>query len=323
MRSIQSQYTFPLSAVKPLDGLLRYREHCLSATRAALGGGRRRREHSPVTGALLESYGEVEGLAYARCPESGSVFLVELPVPEAWGRLLCEVSGYRHSPEAFHAGLARSRADHVYAPKLEWIEDALRLQGLRSPALLEVVTAPSDFSALLRESGSFADVLTVDETELATAPKRLSGDRLVDAAVLLESLDRAHDPEALLRVVAERLVEGGLLFVTDLVASGFDLAVLGLRSLYLYPPDRANCFSLEGLCTLLRRAGFGLLEVSTPGVLDIEIVRAHLRRDPTLPVSAFERQVLDADDDTRQAFQAFLQQQSLSSFARIVARKPG
>jgi len=258
---------------------------------------------------------------YLRCPETGSLFLADLPEPRSWADLLAEVSRHRRSPEAFHAGLAQSRSDHVYAPKLAWIEETLRLQGLKQPTLLEAVTPPSDFTALLRESGSFAEVVTVDEMALRMGGPGAGAAGPVQAAVLLESLDRVDDPAALLRAVTDRLATGGLVFVTALVASGFDLAVLGLRNLYLYPPDRTNAFTLVGLSTLMERSGLTLQEVSTPGVLDVEIVKAHAQRDPSLPLSAFERQLLSADRDTQQAFQAFLQQQGLSSFARLVARK--
>lgn len=110
--------------------------------------------------------------------------------------------------------------------------------------------------------------------------------------------------------------------MTALVASGFDLAVLGLKSLYLYPPDRANCFTLRGLSMLLEQAGFHLLEVSTPGVLDVEIVTAHCARDPSVDLSPFERQLIESDQHTKDEFQAFLQQRGLSSFARMVMKKP-
>lgn len=321
MRSIQTSVVFPLSSVKPLDRLVSYRAYCVAETRKALQGPMRRRARSPVGGgAPLELCGDVEGLAYARCPESGSLFLVDLPEATRWASLLSQVSRYRHTPEAFHAGLAQSRTDHVYAPKVEWILDALRFQQLDRPRLLEVTTAPSNFTRLLQEQGSFSTVMTVDEMRLAAGAEAEEACG-VDAAVLLESLDRVDDPATLLRAVADRLTSGGLLFVTALVVSGFDMAVLGLRNLYLYPPDRTNCFSLEGLSTLLTRTGFGLLEVSTPGVLDMEIVRAHLQRDPSLPLSPFERQVIEAGEETHEVFQAFLQQRGLSSFARIVARK--
>ena len=323
MRSVEMRDAVSLSSVKPLEGLLRYRAFCLSAVREALQGPTTRRARSPVTGARLEPWAKVEGLTYLRCPESGSLFLADLPDRLRWARLVAEVIRYRHSANTFHAGLAQSRTEHVYAPKLEWIEDTLSLQDVRRPRLLEVTTAPSDFTPLLNECRSFADIRTIDESTLSGAAESRSEEPKAHAAILLESLDRSHDPEALVRGVLDQLVPNGLLFVTALVCSGFDVAVLGPRNLYLCPPDRANCFSLAGLSTMLRRAGLTLLEVSTPGALDVEIVRAHLRHDPSIRLSRFEHHIVDADASGQEAFQTFLQQQGLSSFARMVARKPG
>ena len=321
MRSIQTQTTFPLSSVKPLEKLAPYREHCLQATQQACRGKGRRRQRSPVTGGGMEAAGKVGELEYSRCPQTGSLFLADLPEPREWAALLKEVSRYRRSPEAFHQGLAHSRVENVYRPKLEWLQETLRLQDLTRPRLLEVVTPPSDLTPFLRESAAFSEVLTADEMELAHGDPDPGAAGSVQAALLLESLDRVDDPERLLGGVARRLARGGLLFVTALAASGFDLAVLGLRNRYLYPPDRTNCFTLQGLTMLLERFGFSLVEVSTPGVLDVEIVQEHRRLDPALELSAFERQVLEAAPDTKAAFQQFLQQWGMSSFARMVARK--
>ena len=53
----------------------------------------------------------------------------------------------------------------------------------------------------------------------------------------------------------------------------------------------------------------------------MEIVKAHTRQGAVPSLGVFERQLLDADEDTQTAFQALLQQHGLSSFARVVARK--
>ncbi|MBI3332868.1 MAG: hypothetical protein HYZ93_02120 [Candidatus Omnitrophica bacterium] len=320
MRSIETTLTFSLSSVKPLEELESYRQRCLHLTREAIRKGCRHRADSPVSGLKLEPFGEVGGLPYGRCPTTGSLFLMEMPVPQEWARLLAEVVRLRHSPEVFHSHLAQSRMDHVYAPKLEWVEETLRLQQIREPRVLEAVTFSSDFTQLLKESGCFSEVVTEEETRLAGGSRSNESDP-VHAAVLLESLDHSEDPKGLLEAVRGRLCKGGLLFVTALVASGFDICVLGLRNLYLVPPDRANCFTLQGLSQFLAQQGFALLEVSTPGVLDLEIVRAHWRQDSTLPLSDFERRIVTSDEAARRSFQSFLQQQRMSSFARIVARR--
>ncbi len=319
MRTIQTEVRFPLGAVKPLERLQQYRQRCLEIAGQALRSGARRRQVSPVSGERLLPYGRIGGLDYARCPMSGSVFLVEIPEPKVWAGVLAEASRLRHSPDGFHQALADSRVDHVHHPKLEWIEEALRLQGTLSARLLEVNSPPSELNTLLQASSSLSAVSLADEMALAHGWGPEAGS--FEAAILPESLDRVDDPTSLLSRVRSHLSEKGLLFVTALVFSGYDMAVLGAKNLYLCPPDRTNCFTRKGLEVLLEGAGFDLLEVSTPGVLDLEIVRAHRLQDPALALSGFDRQLIEADDATRQEFQGFLQRRGLSSFARFVARK--
>lgn len=319
MQSVQTSHLFGLSQVKPLEGILSYRAFCLEAVKKALKNSAARRELSPVDGEPLQSWEKIGGLEYLRS-SGGSLFLADLPSPEVWGRLLTEVCEARHSPKTFHADIRSSRLKNVLEPKLHWIQNALRLQNLAKPKLLEVITPPSDFTNLLRQTQMFSEVLPVNETDLLSGKEKPEG---ADAAVLLESLDRSGDPAALLQAAARSLKNGGMLFLTALVASGFDATLLGKENAYLVPPDRANFFSLKDLKTLVSRAGFQLLEVSTPGVLDVEVVKSHWARDPNLPLSAFERSLLTADAEIRQAFQDFLQQSNLSSFARIVGQKLG
>lgn len=315
MRSVETKQSFPLSAVKPLEDLRDYRRSCLDAAASLLATSGRRRQRSPVTGVPLEVVGDVDGLEYATCPDTGGLFLASVAPPAEWGRLLADVAVLRRG---FHGRIAGARATTVHGPRAEWIRSVLLLQGIARSRVLEVVTPPSEFTPFLGNGPLVEAVTTEDESALpASAP----GDRAFEAAVLLESLDRVGDPVALLRAVADRLASGGLVFVSGLVASGFDIAVLGLRNQYLYPPDRTNCFSIEGLRRLLDGAGFDLIEVSTPGVLDLEIVREHARADPSLAISAFERRLLDAGAETQEAFRAFLQQNELSSSARLVGVK--
>lgn len=320
MRSIQTRQEFPLDSVKPLEGLAGYREFCLSATRNRLRRSSRPRRVSPVTGKELVPAGEVEGLPYALCEETGSLFLAHLSEPLEWEELLTETSRSLRAPGLRDGNLSQSRTDNVYAPKLDWIRETLTLQKIRGARVLEVAAPASEFTSLLKGCRSFTEVRTVPEMELAHE-KGVGTEWRAEAVVMLESLDRVDDPAGLLRGAFDQTAAGGLLFVTALVASGFDLEVLGLKNFYLYPPDRTNCFSLRGLQRLLEAQGFKLLEVSTPGVLDVEIVQAHLKADPSLLLSGFERQIVEADAETRSEFQGFLQRRGLSSFARLVARK--
>ncbi len=315
----ETNVAFPLSSVKPLDGLRAYRQFCIETTKKALANGAIAREKSPVSGLPLVTAGSIEGLGYGRCPETGSLFLNTLPEASVWASVLSDVSKRRQSPDGFHAGVAGSRTENVYMPKLDWIQSTVQIQGAENPTLIEVSGPSSRFTSLLKSSGSFREVQPLNEMDLILGKAPSSAP--AQAGVMLESLDHVNDPAQLLKAVRERLAPNGLLFVTSLVASGFDMALLGFENLYLCPPDRTNCFTLKGLERFLSDGGFQLIEVSTPGVLDVEIVQAHLNQKPNLALSSLERDVMMSDPDVKQAFQSFLQKAGMSSFARIVGRK--
>ena len=316
----ETNLLFPLSEVKPLDGIMKYRDFCVAATKKALLKGSTIRTQSSVGDRPLIDWGTVDGLTYSQCPDTGSLFLKEVGSRESWQNLLKEVAEERDSQKGFHQNVAGTRASNVYIPKLEWIESVLHFQGLKSIDGIEIKTQPSKFSSLLKTSRVFRSVKTVGEMEFL--PEANSKDKnCFNTAILLESLDRVPDPKSLIDKIFKSLKKNGLLFLTALASSGFDMKVLGPNNLYLCPPDRTNCFSLLGLKKLVTDAGFTLVEVSTPGVLDIEVVEGHLRKFPNFAISDFEKSILNEGEETRRNFQSFLQKSGLSSFVRIVGRK--
>ena len=318
MQSVQTGHIFPLTSVKPLEGLFAYRQYCFEAVQKALASSSAvKRRQSPIDGTPLEFWARIGDLEYWRCPKTGSLFLGSLPDLKVWGALLEEVNKYRQA-KGFHKDIKKLRLENVYLPKITWIENGLRLQGLKKTNALEVAASESEFAPLLKEKGVFQEVKVLSEMDLFF---KEGNECSVGAGVLLESLDRAVHPDKLLTNIHRCLHSGGLLFITSLVSSGFDALVLGKENAYLYPPDRTNFFSLLGLKELVKRAGFELLEISTPGVLDVEVVQTHMIHGVKPVLSAFEKELMASNDDIRRHFQKFLQQANMSSFARIMARK--
>ena len=63
----------------------------------------------------------------------------------------------------------------------------------------------------------------------------------------------------------------GLFIMTSTTSSGFEYQVLGKYSPNLIPMDRLNLLSLEALIGQMKKAGFEIIEVSTPGRLDVRL----------------------------------------------------
>jgi SAM-dependent methyltransferase len=143
-----------------------------------------------------------------------------------------------------------------------------------------------------------------------------------DFVTAFDMIDRAPDLPALASRLARVLRPGGLLFLTAPNADGFDLQVLWDRYPALTPPDKLNVLSIAGLQRRLAAPDWELLEVSTPGMFDVEQVRRVVEAAPRAEWPRFVRTLLTARDSGAQRdFQEYLQRHRLASFARVVARR--
>ena len=105
-------------------------------------------------------------------------------------------------------------------------------------------------------------------------------------------------------------------------SSGFEYQVLGEHSPNIIPIDRVNLLSLEALTGQVERAGFEIIEVSTPGRLDVEIVQKAFEKDPSIPLHPFWQYIFcHRDVHAMHSLQEYLQQYQLSSHVRIAAIK--
>ncbi|HET7459871.1 MAG TPA: methyltransferase domain-containing protein [Longimicrobium sp.] len=268
------------------------------------------------------------GFQYRRCAACASLYVSPRPSAAA-------VDEYYRESEA-----ARFRREYLTAETPE------RAEMLRERALWigrvadEVLPAPrgafADFGTthhrLLHEVGSLAVFGAIQSVEPAPsahlsvvraraqvvepAPDSLS------AAGAFELLEHQASPRALMERVHRALAPGGVLFLTSRTCDGFDITVLGERAPYIYVPEHLNLLSIEGVTRLLEATGFRILELSTPGQLDVELVLQVADADPGVALPPFVEMLLrHRPVAARDDFQQFLQRHLLSSHLRLTAVK--
>ncbi len=322
--------------LKPDDLLRRYVDLLAEDVAARLAQGPLRVCGCPGCGApeAPEAFRRF-GLVYRWCPDCGSLYVSPRPFEEGLRSFLREAPSRIFWRQTLAAGTAEARRAKIIDPRWNWVADTVRecrpaaVRGLdlhtACRGYVEAFPARRPFPRLVLRAPLFpaTDVPSPSGVERDDRPW-WAGEPAgsVDVVTLFETLNHTADVRGLLRWVKDVLAEGGLCFLTTILAGGFDILVLGGRHDHLYPPDRLNVLTVEGLRRLVEGEGFEILELSTPGVLDVEIVARARRRDPDLPLSRFERALLEAPPHVREAFQAFLQEHRLSSYGRAVIRKP-
>ncbi|MDP7417102.1 MAG: methyltransferase domain-containing protein [Desulfobacterales bacterium] len=229
------------------------------------------------------------------------------------------------------------RRKKIFYPRARWLLDLFDeyrpdaklgvVVGYHSDLLIEALLnlEPDLFQLIVANPIADLELAHGDRRRVIVEPVSsyaVEGIESVDVVIAFDLLDRCSDIDLFFNSACRSLKPGGLL-ITSTILTGFDVLVLWDRSENIYPPDRINLFSTEGLTYITERYGFELLELSTPGRFDTESVHRAVRSSPEYEWPRFIRYLFENRDETAFGeFQEYLQKFRLSSFGRLVLRKP-
>jgi SAM-dependent methyltransferase len=280
------------------------------------------------------------GFDLARCAACDTLYVTPCPKPERLAALYADSPSARYWAEVFFPAVAEARRTRIFRPRalralavagdigvsVRTLTDvgagaAIFLEETRAarPALaLRAVEPGAQLARQCRAKGfdtyeGYAEEAALKDGWRASA----------DLVTSFEVIEHTPDSLGFVRALAALARPGGAVLVSGLTGDGFDIRTLGARANAIAPPHHLTFLSCRGAEALMRRAGLTDVHVSTPGELDVDIVRNALKADNRAVTEPFLRELLlDADDATRAAFQSFLAANRLSSHMWMLARRP-
>lgn len=274
---------------------------------------------------------------YRTCQVCGSLFVSPRPTEEMIASYYKTSASSKFWAERFFPETAEARRQKIFYPRAMLIKELIT--RFKVPAPISLADVGAGFGIFLEESkktGAFSEIFAIEPSaDLATCC-RSKGFQVIERSVedmkenelqvsvvcSFEVLEHLFDPEKFIRSMKKILKPGGLMIFTTLTISGLDLQVLWNNSKSISPPHHINFLSVEGLKNLIKRCGLEEIEISTPGKLDVDIIRNTMEGMPDLTVPRFiEYIVKNRSSETFEQLQVFLQNNNLSSHARVVARK--
>lgn len=207
--------------------------------------------------------------------------------------------------------------------------------GQRGGTAIDLGAGIGDFSLELERFGYFSDILAVDiskecvdrciERGLTARQCSLAEmDRCsADLIAMNDLIEHVFSPAQLLDECRRVLETRGFLSIATPNGEGFDFRIFKEKAINITPPEHLTYFNPKSIALLLEGAGFEVVSVETPGILDVHIViRQALENGYPLGRrnEFIESLLLHTDPSVIDSFQRFLQQNRLSSHMLVLAR---
>ncbi len=272
------------------------------------------------------------GFEYQRCNVCDSLFVSPRPTALALKRFYQDSQATKFWRDKILKASMDARRRYQVSPLYTWFLDLVKDYQPRAkfaidykPKYFSLFLYDKDFYRQL-EKIIFVEPLALEQNFSAKNIKITSDlkelENKADVFTAFEVLEREFDPAYFIKQVSRICRKGGLFFLTTNTISGFEYQILGRNSPRLVPPDRLNLLSTEVIHKFLVKEGFEILDLSTPGKLDVELVVNTFKENPNIEMPEFLRYMFKCrDGDTWESLQDFLQLSRLSSFLRVAAIK--
>lgn len=257
------------------------------------------------------------GAAYVRCGACASVYVSPRPDDSALSAYDQDAPAARFWRDQVLPATSEVRRRKLTRPRADWVADSVSEHARGVATVLDLSPGDHTFHDDLR--ATLPSGITVVGGDPRSRSWMSRGP--VDVVTAFDTLDRISDVRALVTDVADVLRPGGLLFVTAPTISGFDLQILEGDAGAVLPPAKLNLLSISGFGWLFSAASWRVIELSTPGLFDVENVRQAVLASPDAAWPPVVRSLVLQPEEARRELQEYLQRRRLASFARLVVQR--
>lgn len=283
---------------------------------------------------------EKNGIHYVDCPLCRTFYVNPRPTSKVLDWFYQGSPNYAYWNKVIFPASEAARREKIFRPRVDRLLAICAKYGVKTNALLEVGAGFGTFCGELKERDIFSRIVAVEPTpDLAATCRargldvlekpvehiKLGASDLFDVVANFEVIEHLFSPGDFIGHMVRLLKPGGVLMLTCPNGLGFDIETLGTAS-NTVDHEHLNYFNPDSLSKLLSGCGLNVLESSTPGMLDADLVRNKvLAHEFDLSGQPFLNKALIQEwDRLGGAFQDFLVNNGLSSNLWIVAQKrPG
>lgn len=267
-------------------------------------------------------------LNYRRCQECEMLYISPAPTEDQHLEFVKNSRAMAFWRECQSSEMQAARLP-MYQERVAFTSSTWKALNLKPKSVLELGAGNGEFAELLAAQYPELQIVLLEPQCLNLNVPSIkiihegfaaleNADHQFDSVIAWELIEHILEPDEFLKLVLKVLKPGSPLVLSTPNERSVETRKLKTESTNIMF-DHVRLYNPKAIRLLLERNGFRVVEISTPGKLDLERISAYQSSCP----KAFEedpclRLILD-NPKTADAFQAFLQSHLLSSHMRIIA----
>jgi 2-polyprenyl-3-methyl-5-hydroxy-6-metoxy-1,4-benzoquinol methylase len=276
-------------------------------------------------------------LRYLECDSCKTLYVSPRPTPKILSWFYSKSATYEYWNKVVFPASEAKRREKIFKPRVERILEICKRNSIKPDSLLEVGCAFGTFCEEMKDKNFFDRILGIEATTELAETCRQKGIEVKEGLIEdidfpdneqfsvvanFEVIEHLFEPKYFLEKCFSLLHQKGILVLTCPNIDGFDMKVLG-SSAPSIDHEHLNYFSPDSIRILMEKIGFRILEISTPGNLDAEIVRKKIiTGEFNVDEQPFLKEILINNwKSLGEPFQQFIADNSLSSNMWVVAQK--
>lgn len=292
------------------------------------------KEHGdcPACGTTGSFSFEKHGFSYESCPNCYSLYVNPRPVESAFIKYYTESPSSRFWASTFYKETAVMRREKIWRPKAKLINDTLNYYDANNNLLIDIgggygifaeeVKALTGKMPIVIEPGpDLADICRkksipviekfLEKVEIDDLPSNSK------AFVSFELFEHLHNPFLFLKKLKTLMNPKDLFIFTTLSGTGLDIQALWGDSKSVSPPHHLNFLNPKAIEILMTRVGLEVLDITTPGKLDIDIL---VNNQALIKDRFWQIFIARSSEQDKQKMQTLIAQSGWSSHMMVVCR---
>ncbi len=287
----------------------------------------------PACGAVGTPLFVKHGFGYDSCPQCRTLYVNPRPERNAFIRYYTQGESTEYWATTFYRETAVARRDKIWKPKAKQILTLMQKYKVMDRRVYDIGGGYGLFADEFGRLSEHQAVVIEPNSHLATAcreknilviedfleditPADLCEDKKV--FVSFELFEHLYEPKEFLNTLINLMREDDMFVFSTLSGQGLDILALGKDANAISPPQHLNFLNPRSIEILLEQCGFEMLEVTTPGQLDVDILSNNKEQIKDGFWRAF---VESASEQSKKEMQDVISSSGWSSHMLVVCKK--